>query len=84
MAVRMLNGTFNRRDGAEITPSIALYRKLLEPALKDLATQALALRLEMNLQQYAQEMHGGRYDRGDQNVRDTARSLMFVLGAVLL
>ena len=36
MAVRMLNGTFNRRDGAEITPSIALYRKLLEPALKDL------------------------------------------------
>jgi CHAT domain-containing protein len=36
MAVRMLNGTFNRRDGSEATPAIALYRKLLGPALKDL------------------------------------------------
>ncbi|HEX6903037.1 MAG TPA: CHAT domain-containing protein [Thermoanaerobaculia bacterium] len=35
-AVRLFNGTFNRRDGSEVTPAVALYRKLLEPALKDL------------------------------------------------
>lgn len=35
-AVRLFNGTFNRRDGSEATPAGALYRKLLEPALKDL------------------------------------------------
>ncbi len=35
-AVRLFNGTFNRRDSSEVTPSIALYRKLLEPALEGL------------------------------------------------
>jgi CHAT domain-containing protein len=35
-AVRLFVGTFNRRDGSETLPAVALYRKLLEPALKDL------------------------------------------------
>jgi CHAT domain-containing protein/tetratricopeptide (TPR) repeat protein len=35
-AVRLFNGTFDGRDGSEIGPSVALYRQLLEAALKDL------------------------------------------------
>jgi CHAT domain-containing protein len=35
-AVRLFNGTFDRRDGSEVGPSVALYRQLLEAALKDL------------------------------------------------
>jgi CHAT domain-containing protein len=35
-AVRLFNGTFDRRDGSETGPSVALYRQLLAAALKDL------------------------------------------------
>ena len=35
-AVRLFNGTFDRRDGSEIVPSVSLYRQLLEAALKEL------------------------------------------------
>jgi CHAT domain-containing protein/tetratricopeptide (TPR) repeat protein len=35
-AVRMFNGTFNRRNGSEAAPSVVLYKKLLGEALEKL------------------------------------------------
>ena len=35
-AVRLLNGTFDRRDGADAAPGAGLYRRLLEQALREL------------------------------------------------
>jgi CHAT domain-containing protein/tetratricopeptide (TPR) repeat protein len=35
-AVRLFNGTFDRRDGSEATPAAGLYRRLLEQPLREL------------------------------------------------
>jgi CHAT domain-containing protein len=35
-AVRLFNGTFERRDGSEAAPAVSLYRRLLEQPLRDL------------------------------------------------
>ena len=35
-AVRLFNGTFDRRDGSDATPAAGLYRRLLEQPLREL------------------------------------------------